>query len=205
VAVAPRPLSRKRILQTAFAIADKEGLEAVTMRSVAAKLGVEAMSLYHYVPNKRAMMDGLVDELVQVAAFPTGQMSAEQWIRGAATGLRALAQQHPRLVPLFNTRAVPLNDPLSAQTFEDGLAAFGREGYGVGEGFAALQAVALALLSMTHLEATATMEVVPEESSLEGLPEADFPLLNQVQESGAGLEDFWRVLVDALVKGLKTP
>ncbi|GAC1610925.1 MAG: hypothetical protein NVS3B26_20510 [Mycobacteriales bacterium] len=53
------------------------------MRAVAGRLGVEAMSLYHHVPSKQAMIDGLVDLLVQVAALPTGHTTAEEWIRAA--------------------------------------------------------------------------------------------------------------------------
>jgi AcrR family transcriptional regulator len=200
---AARPLSRERVLQAAFAIADTRGLEAVTMRSVAARLNVEAMSLYHHVPSKKAMLNGLVDLLVQVAALPSGQVTAEEWIRGAADGLRSLAQQHPRLVGLLSTRAVPLDDPESAKPFEAGLAAFTRAGYDVASGFAALQSAALALLAMTQLEAAAVLQQdTVEESELGALPLEEFPLLHQVLDSEVGLDEFWRTLVDALVRGL---
>jgi AcrR family transcriptional regulator len=200
---AARPLSRERVLQAAFAIADTRGLEAVTMRSVAARLDVEAMSLYHHVPSKKAMLNGLVDLLVQVAALPSGQVTAEEWIRGAADGLRSLAQQHPRLVGLLSTRAVPLDDPESAKPFEAGLAAFTRAGYDVASGFAALQSAALALLAMTQLEAAAVLQQdTVEESELGALPLEEFPLLHQVLDSAVGLDEFWRTLVDALVRGL---
>jgi AcrR family transcriptional regulator len=200
---AARPLSRDRILKAAFAIADKRGLEAVTMRSVAARLDVEAMSLYHHVPSKKAMLNGLVDLLIQVAAMPVGEVTAEEWIRGTAAGLRSLAQQHPRLVPLLGTRPVPLDDPASALPFEAGLAAFSRSGYGLADGFAALQAVAVALLAMSQLEAIATLEEgTEEESALAALPVEDFPLLHQVLDAPAGLDEFWQTLVDGLVRGL---
>lgn len=205
--MATKPLSRQRILKAAFAHADKNGLEALTMRGVAARLGVEAMSLYHHVPSKRAMLDGLVDLLVQVAALPTGDITAEEWIRGAADGLRCLAQKHPRLVPLFTTRAVPLNDARSALPFEAGLSAFSRAGYDLIEGFAALQVVAVSLLAMAQLEATATLDEDAQQHSdqqtdVDHLPVADFPLLHQALATPAGLDEFWSVLVEALVRGL---
>ncbi|MET0788500.1 MAG: TetR/AcrR family transcriptional regulator C-terminal domain-containing protein [Cellulomonas sp.] len=60
--VQPRlPLSRERVLRTAVAIADDHGIEAVTMRRVADELGAEAMSLYHHVASKDALLDGAVD------------------------------------------------------------------------------------------------------------------------------------------------
>ena len=48
------PLSRDRVLAAAVALADAEGLPALTMRRLAADLGVEAMSLYHHLPGKEA-------------------------------------------------------------------------------------------------------------------------------------------------------
>jgi len=58
------PLSRGRVLSAAMAVADIDGLAAVTMRRVASDLGVEAMSLYHHVPSKERLLDGLADALV---------------------------------------------------------------------------------------------------------------------------------------------
>lgn len=198
-----QPLTRQRILEAAFRQADEQGLESVTMRSVAAQLGVEAMSLYHHVPNKKAMMDGLVDLLVQVAELPSGELTVEQWIRGTAKGLRSLAQRHPRLVPLFTTRTIPLDDARSARPFESGMSAFCRTGKDVAGGFAAVQSVLLSLVALTQLEATATLQDGTEEqTALSDLAEAEFPLLIQVLDADVGPDAFWDTLVDALVKGL---
>jgi AcrR family transcriptional regulator len=54
-------LSRERVLQAAVAFADEHGLEALSMRKLADELGAGAMSLYHYVPNKVDLIDGMVD------------------------------------------------------------------------------------------------------------------------------------------------
>jgi AcrR family transcriptional regulator len=59
------PLSRARVLGAAVALADAEGLAAVTMRRLAADLGVEAMSLYHHVPGKDALLEGLVETVLE--------------------------------------------------------------------------------------------------------------------------------------------
>lgn len=58
------PLSRERILEAAVELADNEGLSSLTMRNLAERLGVEAMSLYHHVANKEALLDGVVDEII---------------------------------------------------------------------------------------------------------------------------------------------
>ncbi len=55
------PLSRDRIVQSALGLARNEGLAGVSMRKLAQELGVEAMSLYHHVPNKRALLILMAD------------------------------------------------------------------------------------------------------------------------------------------------
>lgn len=54
-------LSKERVLQAAVDLADEEGIAAVTMRHLAERLGVEAMSLYYHVANKEALLDGMVE------------------------------------------------------------------------------------------------------------------------------------------------
>ncbi len=61
---ARQPLSRERVLAAAMTLADAEGLSAVTMRRLAADVGVEAMSLYHHVPGKEQLLDGLVEAVI---------------------------------------------------------------------------------------------------------------------------------------------
>ena len=58
------PLTRQLILEAAIEVADEGGLEALTMRKLADALGVEAMSLYHHVANKDALLDGVTDLIV---------------------------------------------------------------------------------------------------------------------------------------------
>ncbi len=55
------PLSRERVLRTAIELADREGIGSLTMRRLAQALGIEAMSLYHYVRGKDDILGGMVD------------------------------------------------------------------------------------------------------------------------------------------------
>ena len=64
------PLNRDRILTAAVEIADERGVGAVTMREVASRLGVEAMSLYNHVANKDDILDGMVDLVVRQVDLP---------------------------------------------------------------------------------------------------------------------------------------
>jgi AcrR family transcriptional regulator len=77
------PLSKDRVLKAAVALADRAGLEALTMRGLAEDLGVEAMSLYYHVANKDALLDGIAEVVVteileEVAPLPPAT-GADDW------------------------------------------------------------------------------------------------------------------------------
>src|SRR5688500_3740884 len=55
------PLTRDRVLGAAVELADSAGIDGLTIRRLALDLGVEPMSLYYHVPNKEAILDGIVD------------------------------------------------------------------------------------------------------------------------------------------------
>jgi len=56
-----QPLSHERIVHEALALVDNEGLEALSMRRLAATLGVDPMAIYYYLPNKAALKDAIVE------------------------------------------------------------------------------------------------------------------------------------------------
>ncbi len=58
------PLSRERVLRAAIELADRDGVDALSMRRVGQALGVEAMSLYNHVANKEDLLDGVVETVV---------------------------------------------------------------------------------------------------------------------------------------------
>src|SRR3954468_16713427 len=58
------PLSRRRVLRAAAGLADRNGLDSLTMRRLAQEVGAEAMSLYHHVANKEAVFDGVVEVIL---------------------------------------------------------------------------------------------------------------------------------------------
>lgn len=94
----PRPrLSVDAVVEAAIAIADGDGLDAVTMRAVADRLGVSPMSLYTYVPGKAELLDLMLDALY--VAMPREPWSRRQrWrtrLRAIAGANRALFQAHP--------------------------------------------------------------------------------------------------------------
>lgn len=105
------PLSRDRVLTSAVALADSEGLSAVTMRRLAASLGVEAMSLYHHLPGKDGLLDGLVETIVaevgNAVAKIEGPTSPERWqqvLRSRFLAAREVMLRHPWAPALIGSR-----------------------------------------------------------------------------------------------------
>jgi TetR/AcrR family transcriptional regulator, tetracycline repressor protein len=99
-----RPLDRRRILETAVRFVDREGLEALSMRKLGAELGVEAMSLYNHVPNKEALLDGMVEVLLGELEVPPSGEDWEERVREAYRAFRRLAHEHPNVFPLLVVR-----------------------------------------------------------------------------------------------------
>jgi AcrR family transcriptional regulator len=78
------PLSRERVFAAAMELVDAEGIPALTMRRLAAVLGVEAMSLYHHVPGKERLLDGLAEAiLVEVNAAVAERVRVDDGWRAA--------------------------------------------------------------------------------------------------------------------------
>lgn len=105
-----RPLTRERILDAALAVVDRDGLEGLTMRRLGAELGVEAMALYRYVPNKDALLDAVLERVL--AELPTEFPTSGDWrddIRGMFRIFLGLMRRHPRTIPLLSTMI--LTDP----------------------------------------------------------------------------------------------
>lgn len=103
-----RTLSRDRVLATAVALADAEGLDAVTMRTVAAELGVEAMSLYHHVSGKEGLLDGLVESVMAEVDEATSALEpADDWretVRTRCLATRGVMLRHPWAPAVISSR-----------------------------------------------------------------------------------------------------
>ncbi|POH58501.1 TetR/AcrR family transcriptional regulator [Arthrobacter glacialis] len=101
------PLSRERVLHCAVGIADAQGMAAVTMRSIAAELGVKPMSLYYYVANKGALLDGLIDIVFNEVELPTNTGHWEAAMRVRAHSVRRALGRHPWAIGLLESRTEP--------------------------------------------------------------------------------------------------
>ncbi len=106
------PLTKHRVLDAAVELADRSGIGAVTMRNVAAELGVEAMSLYYHVANKEALLDGVVDTLIreledELGGFEIDIDEQAEWkplLRARILTARKVMLRHPWAPALIETR-----------------------------------------------------------------------------------------------------
>ena len=104
-------MSRAVVLSAALDIIDRDGVDRLTMRRLGHALGRDPMALYRHAANKNALLDGVVELVMeQIHVDPTDPDWSGQ-LRRYARGFRSIALAHPHVVPLLVTR--PLATPLS--------------------------------------------------------------------------------------------
>jgi len=124
-----QPLSRERVLRTALAVADNQGIAGLTIRSLAAELGTKPMSLYHYVANKDAILDGIVDLVFDEIHLPTSGQDWRTEIRQRAEAARRVLGRHRWAIGLLESRTTP--GPANLRHHEAVLAALRVAGFTV--------------------------------------------------------------------------
>jgi AcrR family transcriptional regulator len=100
-------LSRERIVETAIALADAGGLEALTMRRLGDELGTSAMALYYHVPNKEDLVDAMVDVVFGQIDLPTTDVDWRTAMRRRAHSTRAALRRHRWAVGYMEGRTTP--------------------------------------------------------------------------------------------------
>lgn len=105
------PLTKERVFEAAIRVADKGGIEALTMRGLAEELDVEAMSLYYHVKNKDAIFDGVVDAILAEISDEIGGFevpdSTDDWkaeMRTRIEGARRVMLRHKWAPAVFESR-----------------------------------------------------------------------------------------------------
>jgi AcrR family transcriptional regulator len=103
-----RTLTREAVLIAALELIDEQGLQRLTMRALGARLGVEAMTLYHWVPSRAALLEGVL-EIVIDGLFDDPQRAVgpqdpwQEMLVRLAHATRRMAMAHPALFPLIAT------------------------------------------------------------------------------------------------------
>jgi AcrR family transcriptional regulator len=97
-------LSKERVLRAAVTLAARDGIESLTMRKLADELGAGAMSLYHYVPNKDRLLDGMVDIVFGEIELPSTRDDWKAAMRKRALSTREALRRHPWAIGLMEGR-----------------------------------------------------------------------------------------------------
>jgi TetR/AcrR family tetracycline transcriptional repressor len=212
-------LTREKVLDAAIVYVDEHGLAALSTRKLGAALGVEGMTLYHYLPTKAALLDGMVERVLDRAAGDlTADLSAgltraggPPWpatVRAVATRFRDVLLAHPGLLGVVATR--PVNSPGAFRILEAGLAVMTGQGVPLARAMDTLNSVMTFVVGHTLAEAGQTpghedtQNTRDAEDAEPPAPDpAEYPNFAEAVRTGAGLDftsRFQRTL-DILIDG----
>ncbi|MEU9700051.1 TetR/AcrR family transcriptional regulator [Streptomyces sp. NPDC047981] len=189
----PKPgLTLDRIVRAAVALADAEGLDAVSMRRVSAELGVGTMSLYRYVPGKTELLDLMLDRVQGEslegepleAGEPEPPVSWRDTVEGLARGHLALYRAHPWLLKVNEARS--LLGPNTLRSFELCLAGLtGPRGMGLSD------------------QETVSV-IVTVQGFVAGIARMELQAVEAAKETGVSDEDFWAAQAPFLERAMAT-
>ncbi|WP_433663749.1 TetR/AcrR family transcriptional regulator C-terminal domain-containing protein [Nocardia sp. CA-128927] len=195
-------LTREKILDAAIAFVGEHGLTALSTRKLGAAMGVDGMSLYHYVPSKAALLDGMVERLLeQSELLPAGDLPWPEAVTTMAHGLRATLLAHPATLGILATR--PVNSPGAYRILESGLAVMCDQGVPLDRAMDIVNAVMTFVIGHTLAE-PGTTPGHEQADTAQAEADADaYPLLAESLATGAGLDFASRfaLTVDILVRG----
>jgi AcrR family transcriptional regulator len=101
------PLSRERVLLAAVAVADAEGYDSLTIRSLATHLAVQPMALYYHVANKGAILDGILDLVFAEIEVPSVEGEWRSEMARRAHSARGALKRHPWAIVLLQSGTAP--------------------------------------------------------------------------------------------------
>lgn len=105
-------LTVDRVLDGAMALADQIGIQPLTIRRLADALDTKPMTIYHHLPSKDAILDGMVDRVFAEIDRPPPDLAWRPAMRHRCVSARAVLSRHPWAVPLMESRSSPLPETL---------------------------------------------------------------------------------------------
>jgi AcrR family transcriptional regulator len=142
------PLSKERVLRAAVDLADKGGIQSLSMRKLAQELGVEAMSLYNHVRDKEDVLDGVVDVVVSEIEVPARGPDWKTSLRDTVLSARKVLLRHPWAPRVIESRKTP--SPATFQYFESVIGILRTGGFSVDVTHHALHALGSRVLGFTQ-------------------------------------------------------
>ena len=100
-------LSKQRVVAEAIRLADRDGVDGLSMRRLADALGAGAMSLYHYVANKEELLDAMIDVVFEEIESPRAEGDWQSEMRREVVSTRQVLSRHPWAIALMESRTTP--------------------------------------------------------------------------------------------------
>jgi len=202
------PLTRERVLRAAMGVADGHGAGAVTMRAVASRLGVEAMSLYNHVKNKDAILDGMVDIVVDEIDLPTDADDWREAMRRRAVSAHRAFARHPWAPALMDSRTT--SGPARLRYFDWVLGTLVDAGFSLEVAARCFSVLDSYIYGFGRQQLSATVgEAPPEEMAgamLSTVPADDYPHLHRMvllaMDVGYDAEADFAFGLDVILDGL---
>jgi AcrR family transcriptional regulator len=171
------------VVRQALALADSEGIEALSMRRLGQELNAGAMSLYHHVRNKEELLDGIVDLVFAEIELPESQDDWRAAMRGRAVSAREVLARHPWAITLMASRTAP--GPANLRHHEAVTACLRRAGFSIRMATHAnwlldsyVYGFALQEASLPFADAEELADMI-HEVFLPQLPPEEYPYLNE--------------------------
>jgi TetR/AcrR family tetracycline transcriptional repressor len=195
-AVGRGTLSRERVVAAALTIVDRDGLERLSMRALGRELDVDPMAIYHWIPNKRALLQGVLEAVMRELPAHTGDLSActtwQEVAIATARGLRATLLAHPNAFAVVSSQPVLTAGGLDV--LERTAAELQRRGLTPGQTITALNRLAELVVGACLTEVGTGQEPDDETdlATLEELVTAEaFPTLSAAIADADEAEDEW--------------
>ena len=204
-------MTRERILRAAISLADRDGIESLSMRKLGHELGVEAMSLYNHVRNKVDMLDGMVDIVFSEIDLPANGVDWRMAMRKRAISARQVLLRHPWAIGLMESRATP--GPATLRHHDAVLGGLRKAGFSID-----LAAHAYSILDGYLYGFTLTELTLPFRNSgevaevagniLEGFRPGEYPYLaemavDRAMKPGYNYGDEFEFGLDLILEGIK--
>jgi AcrR family transcriptional regulator len=175
------PLSRERILRAAVELADRGGVESLSMRKVAQELDVVPMALYRHVANKDEMLGGMVDAVLGEIDVPEVGLDWKTPMRRRILSARRMLLRHPWAARVIESRTEPT--PALIGYFDEMIGIFLAGGFSIELTHHALHAMGSRLLGFTQelFDDTPDMEPEAEREMYEAMADA-YPNIGQLVE-----------------------
>ncbi len=200
------PLSRAAIVAAAVAVADRDGLDRLSMRRLGRHFGVEGMSLYNHIPNKAALLDAMVDEALDAIPVPT-EPDWRTGLRGRCLAQRRVLHDHRWVLGVVDSRGTP--GPATLRRHDATLGYLRRTGFSTraaGHAYVLLDAYVMGFVLQ---EQDLTFDAAPGSAgSMPGVsPRAELPHLEELfratERTGDDANEFEKGL-DLLLDSLAT-